>query len=91
MKVVISLLLIFCPLAVYSTTWGELEVDDPILEGEKCAVHQPASYGSYIYRWPSKYDQVFWPLTDSHGIWFCQESGFTAFIDDFADLSPEES
>jgi len=51
---------------------------------------EPASYGSYIYHWPSKYDQVFWPLTDSNGIWFCKESGFIAFIGDFEGLSEEE-
>ncbi len=77
-------------LVAKATTWGESEVDDPIFEGEKCSVHEPASYGGYIYSWPSKYDQVFWPLTDHHGIWFCEKSGFTAFIGDFSELSPTE-
>lgn len=68
----------------HATTWSEPEpVPDPVRPGAKCHVSQPMSYGSYIYQWPSKYDQVFWPLTDPNGIWFCRESGFTAFIDDF--------
>jgi hypothetical protein len=70
--------------ASHATTWAEPKpVPDPVRNGAKCHVSQPMSSGSYIYQWPSKYDQVFWPLTDPNGIWFCQESGFTAFIDDF--------
>jgi hypothetical protein len=68
----------------HATTWGEPEpVPDPLRQDAKCYVSQPMSHGSYIYQWPSKYDQVFWPLTDPQGIWFCKDSGFTAFIDDF--------
>lgn len=76
--------------AGHATTWTEPQpVPDPVREGAKCYVSQPASYGSYIYQWPSKYDQVFWPLTAPEGIWFCQQSGFTAFIDDF-ELTADE-
>ncbi|WP_440224999.1 hypothetical protein ACQQ2N_07085 [Dokdonella sp. MW10] len=53
-------------------------------------MHVPASYGSYIYGWPSKYDQVFWPLTVDQGIWFCEQSGFIAFIRDFDGLTDGE-
>lgn len=74
----------------HGTTWTEPQpVPDPVREGAKCYVSRPASYGSYIYQWPSKYDQVFWPLIDPEGIWFCQQSGFTAFIDDF-ELTADE-
>jgi hypothetical protein len=70
--------------AAHATTWGEPEpVPDPLRQDAKCYVSQPMSSGSYIYQWPSKYDQVFWPLTDPQGIWFCRDSGFTAFIGDF--------
>lgn len=72
---------------VGATTWGPQQVPDPIKPGGVCQVSVPASYGSYIYNWPSKYDQVFWPLTDAHGIWFCASSGFVAFIGDFKDMS----
>jgi hypothetical protein len=73
-----------------ATTWtGPMPEPDPVRDGASCQVAKPMSSGSYIYGWPSKYDQVFWPLTDPKGIWFCEDSGFTAFIDDFA-LSAEE-
>lgn len=76
--------------AGHATTWGEPDlVPDPVRPGAKCAVSQPMSYGSYVYQWPSKYDQVFWPLTVPQGIWFCPDSGFTAFIGDF-ELSANE-
>ncbi len=75
---------------VFATTWAETEVDDPIMECKRCGVQEPMSYGSYIYSWPSKYDLVFWPLTDNGGIWFCEDSGFTGFIGDFDEISEEE-
>lgn len=66
-----------------ATTWAETHVDDPFAPGERCPVREPMSYGSYIYHWDSKWDQVFWPATSEHGIWFCPASGFAALIRDF--------
>ena len=74
-----------------ATTWVTDEVDDPIVKDDVCLVQSPGSSGSYIYQWPSKYDQVFWPLTTAEGIWHCSKSGFTAFIGDFALSSQEEN
>lgn len=73
-----------------ATTWSNTVADDPINPELKCDVHEPMSSGSYIYHWPGKYDQVFWPFTDNNGIWFCKKTGFTAFIDDFKNISSEE-
>ncbi|ACA87333.1 hypothetical protein Swoo_3062 [Shewanella woodyi ATCC 51908] len=90
MQAIRLILLMVLSFATEATTWGESEVDDPIVEGEKCSVYEPLSYGGYIYNWPSKYDQVFWPLTDYNGIWFCEKSGFTSFIGDFSALTVSE-
>ena len=73
-----------------ATTWADTEVDDPILDGEKCQVGEPMSSGSYIYQWESKFDQVFWPVTTPRGIWYCETSGFIALIGDFKRLTAEE-
>lgn len=73
-----------------ATTWADSEVDDPFNVGAKCMVEKPASSGSYIYQWPSKYDQVFWPLTTMRGIWYCETSGYIAFISDFEKLTETE-
>jgi len=81
---------LFISFQSYATTWGESEVEDPIESDFKCKVQEPASSGSYIYQWPSKYDQVFWPLTASQGIWHCKDSGFIAFIGDFSEITEDE-
>lgn len=91
---VITLCLLAASLTIpeicFATTWGGSEVSDPIAPTTKCKVHEPMSSGSYIYEWPEKYDQVFWPFTDENGIWFCSGTGFTAFIGDFEDITPQE-
>lgn len=74
----------------HATTWLQKTIPDPIADRKTCAVHEPGSYGSYIYEWESKYDQVFWPLTVPNGIWFCEHSGFTAFIDDARNITPAQ-
>jgi hypothetical protein len=85
-----ALLILLLSSNAFAITWGRPEErPDPVIDGATCAVSEPMSWGSYIYHWPSKYDQVFFPLTDEHAIWFCRESGFTAFIGDF-ELTPEE-
>jgi len=70
-----------------ATTWGGKRIDDPI-DGEACEVAEPASFGSYIYQWPEKYDQVFFPLTQPQGWWRCG-SGYVSLIGDTT-LSAEE-
>lgn len=89
-KLAACIVLMALTFSARAITWVDVEVDDPILEGARCKVHEPASWGSYIYNWPSKYDQVFWPLTEQYGIWFCEKSGFTAFIGGFSDLDSTE-
>ena len=65
-----------------ATTWSEESVPDPIVEGATCSSSMPMSYGSYIYQWPEKYDQVFWPLTDRNAITVCPKSGFVSYFGD---------
>jgi len=70
--------------------WAAIEVEDPILEGKICTVHEPTGWGSYIYHSPSKYDQIFWPFSEVFGIWYCTDSGFIALTNDFGPLSAKE-
>ncbi len=74
----------------FATTWSESKVQDPIEADSQCEVSKPASYGSYIYNWPSKYDQVFWPYTEWNNVWFCKKSGYISFMSDFSDLNEVE-
>lgn len=71
-------------------TWTESVQPDPLAPGATCAVHEPMSSGSYIYQYPSKYDQIFWPLTDEKAIWFCPTSGFISFMMDFEKVTSNE-
>ncbi|MEL7022622.1 MAG: hypothetical protein AAGL69_02680 [Pseudomonadota bacterium] len=80
---------LFCATNSIATTWGSTTVQDP-LTGDQCEVKEPASYGSYIYSWPSKYDGVYWPFTDENWLWECEDSGYISFGDDFSDLTDDE-
>jgi hypothetical protein len=71
-----------------ATTWGESTVTDPV-SGTSLEVQEPMSSGSYIYEWPGKEDQVFWPATDDHWLWFNPATGYGAFGNDFAELEGE--
>lgn len=68
-----------------ATTWGESTARDPV-SGKKIKVQEPMSSGSYIYSWPGKEDQVFWPMTADNWLWFNPKSGYGAFGDDFEEL-----
>jgi hypothetical protein len=71
-------------------TWSLRDIEDPIKPGATCRVAEPMSYGSYIFQSPSKYDLVFWPMTDLRSIGFCKESGFAAYAGDFEGLTNAE-
>lgn len=83
----VVMLLVSAAFPAAATTWGETTVVDPI-SGKPCKVATPASMGSYVYEWPEKYDQVFFPVTAADGIWACR-SGFASVIGDI-DLSGVE-
>lgn len=74
---------------VRATTWGESEFTDPMTK-EKVPCFQPMSSGSYIYSWPSKYDMVFWPLTDEQYISINPKTGYGAFNADFEEVPEGE-
>lgn len=65
-----------------------VDVTDPI-SGHTCKVDKILSSGNYIYHLPSKYDGVYWPHVDedTKWIWYCPESGYISFGDDFEQLS----
>jgi hypothetical protein len=71
-----------------STTWGSVEHTCPVC-GETIELDAIASYGSYIYRWPSKLQLIFWPDTDTRGVQFCVHCHHAALLGDFGELPPE--
>lgn len=83
-------LLLLISLSVHATSWTAITVADPIKPGSVCAVNTITSYGDYVYDWPSKYDQIFFPFTSSLAIWYCRDSGFISFMGDFEQLTAAE-
>lgn len=48
------------------------------------------SYGTYIYWWPSKYQWVFWPFTDSPSVYLCKKCHLSTFMGDFDTLPKDK-
>lgn len=73
-----------------ATKWIETTVSDPLNSEAECTVNEVMSSGSYIFDWASKYDQIFFPYTSSAAIWFCADSGYISFMEDFEGITSEE-
>lgn len=86
---VLVCLVLAAPLPGSATTWATIEETCPVC-GKKIELETIASYGSYIYNWPSKLQLVFWPDTDTFGVWFCTHCHYAALMGDFKGL-PEEA
>jgi len=79
-----------CPLASNPfITWSPAEIECPICKTKNTFMVW-GSYGSYIYQFPSKYQLVFWPHTDSQSWYSCQKCRYTAFMGNFADFPQEK-
>lgn len=74
-------------ISVKATTWFPAKHTCPICKHEN-EYQEIGSYGGYIYQWPSKYQYVFWPLTDSPSVYCCPDCYFSSYMWDF-DSIPE--
>ena len=85
------LFILFALLAgtMHATTWQPSKLTDPI-NGKRVSSWALASYGSYVYRYPSKYDLVFIPFTHPNYLTFNPKTGYGAFNNDFEELSGQE-
>jgi uncharacterized protein (DUF2225 family) len=85
----IFIISILCLLAtrVNATTWYPAKHTCPVCkyEGEYQDI---GSYGGYIYQWPSKYQYIYWPLTDIQSVYCCTKCHFSTYMWDF-DSVPE--
>lgn len=72
---------------VSATTWFPVEHTCPICK-HKHKYQEIGSYGGYIYHWPSKYQYVYWPLTDLPSVYCCPKCHFSTYMWDF-DSIPE--
>lgn len=89
-KVAIILLLVsFGVTTILGTTWADKDFTCPVCKtNNKFGV--VASYGTYIYQWPSKYQYLFWPRTDSHVLYSCKKCYLSILMWDFDELPKDK-
>jgi hypothetical protein len=73
------------PTRARATTWADAEVTCPVC-GEKNTFREIRSYGTYVYRWPSKFQYVFWPLIDGNSVYSCRKCRLTCLMWDFREV-----
>ncbi len=67
---------------VLATTWVPSDVKCPVCHTEN-KFRAIASYGTYVYGWPSKFQLVYWPRTDRNVVYTCKKCYLSLFMWDF--------
>lgn len=73
----------------YAITWFPKEFTCPV-DNEKNTFMVIGSYGSYIYFYPSKYQWLFFPNTDSQTFYLCKKCHLSTFMWDFDELPKDK-
>ncbi len=73
----------------FATTWFPKDFICPI-DGQKNTFQVVGSYGSYIYSWPSKYQWLFWPATESPTYYICKKCHLTTYMWDYEELPKDK-
>ena len=96
MKTRLALCLLAAALAYGATargaariTWFPQEFTCPVCKTKNIFL-VVGSYGSYIYQDESKFELIFWPLTDSPTVYSCKQCRVSAFMGDFEALPKEK-
>lgn len=78
-----------CDLNSNVITWFPAEIECPICKTKNIFL-EVGSYGNYIYQYPSKYQLIFWPFTDSPSWYSCKKCRYTNFMGTFAKPAAEK-
>ncbi len=70
-------------------TWFDQEFTCPI-DNEKNTFKVWGSYGSYVYSYPSKYQWLFFPWTDSPAYYTCKKCYFSTFLGEFNEVPKDK-
>lgn len=73
----------------FAITWLPEDFNCP-LDGQKNTFLVVGSYGSYIYSYPSKYQWLFFPRTDSPTYYTCKKCYLTTYMWDFDKLPKDK-
>ncbi len=72
-----------------SETWVDVEATCPV-----CATvnffQVPGSFGTYVYREPSRYQYVFWPATTDFFVYTCRRCHLSTYMSDFEAIPPDK-
>ena len=85
----VAFIVLSLAVAGLATTWGKTPTPCGLC-GKSVDTESIMSYGSYIYGWPSKYQLIFWPATESRSLYHCKHCGFTALMGDFKKIPKEK-
>jgi hypothetical protein len=72
-----------------ATTWFPKEFTCPI-DNEKNTFQVWGSYGSYVYSYPSKYQWLFFPWTESPAYYTCKKCHFSTFLGEFNEVPKDK-
>ncbi len=81
--------LLLATLLFGTTKWCDTKITCPLCSTEN-TFQTIVSYGSYIYAWPSKYQYLFWPLTDKNVAYSCRKCRLTCLMGDFKEIPKEK-
>lgn len=73
---------------VFATTWFPQDFNCLNCK-TKNSFNVIGSYGTYIYAWPSKFQNIYWPVTDGNVLYSCKKCYLTLFMWDF-DKVPQD-
>ena len=72
-----------------SSTWVDVEVTCPV-----CATANlfkvPGSFGTYVYREPSRFQYVFWPATTDFFVYTCRRCHLSTYLSEFEAIPPDK-
>lgn len=72
--------------SISATTWGTESIKCPVCSQDN-DFEVVYSYGTYIYSWPSKYQDIYWPFTESQTVYSCKKCKYSAFMTDYRNIS----
>lgn len=78
-----------CELNPNLITWFPAVIECPICKTKNTFL-QVGSFGNYIYHYPTKYQLIFWPFTDSPSWYSCKNCRYTSYMGDFAEPPAEK-
>ena len=88
-RLAIGSMLLLAPVLALPATWVDTQVTCPVC-GTVNVFKAIASYGTYVYREPSRFQYVFWPATTDNFLYLCKQCHLTTYMQDFENVPPEK-